>query len=170
MLKFIRPDRERIPTDVERAPICAMIEDALVEKWLLKAKNDSPEVPLLIDESKEYNFDCGGMVRQKEPVLELEIDDWTIRTRLRHADVLQGLCRTTQTHADWLGPHVWVPGYWIKAVFTVETGARIVEWLDRELKSRVGEADQLWTEHESKMSQAGVIVPPRRVLKGQNDD
>lgn len=162
MLKFIRPDRVTVPAGTERITVHAVVESELVEAWL-EGIGQTPW-RILVDDAPEFHFDCGGIVKQNEPILQHQFDGWTLSVLLRHAEDLRECAGRVQEHLDVLGPHVYLPGYWVKAVLTVETGRQIVEWLDYELDGgKIAEADQQWAEHAEQMREKGVYVPPRRI-------
>lgn len=156
-LTYIRPDMSTMPADTERVTVRAVVERSLVRGWL----EEVGETPwrLITEEVSEFHFDAGGIALRDEPSLELVIDSWKFSVFVRHADVLHDQCRRVMTHLAKVGLHVWLPGYWTKAVLSVETGEKIAAWLDQEAYEE--QADSLWEQHLGTMRGAGVIVPPR---------
>jgi len=159
MLKFIHPDLETIPSDAEEAAIHAVVEEPFVDVWLAGVKSLPGEI--VVEDCEEYGFDCGGIVHGDEPTLEQKFDDWTLKVLTRHAEYLHKYCARVMTHMEDFGPHIWLPGHWVKAVLTVETGNKIKEWLDKEMPAQIAVADQWWAKHNEKMAKIGVHVPPR---------
>ncbi len=161
-LTFIRPECLVPPDGGDEITVHAFVEDCFVDAWLRKIG----ETPwkIIVEPAREFAFDAGGIVSMKEPEIRKEFQDFSVSLLLRHADVLLEQLAKTQTHLADLGPHVWVHGYWTKAIFQVETAGNIAEWLTKELEGGVGQADQLWADHCETMRGIGVHVPKRRLV------
>ena len=160
--KFIHPDMKTVPAGIDSAMIHVVVEGPLVDKWLSHAHEKPVPYEIVVEDCDSYHFDCGGAVHKDEPVLKTDVG-FEISVLLRHAEHLQGYSRKLQTHLDWLSINLLLPGYWVKAVLTVETGERIAAWLDEELRSGIAKSDQLWAEHREMMGRLGVYVPERDV-------
>lgn len=160
-MKWIRPDMMTIGEHRE-VTTNAVVCDELVEAWL-GLIGETPWT-VLVDECNDYQFDAGGICKSDEPICRTEISgiEWSVM--LRHADVFPGTLREEMTHLPEIGPHVWVKGFRVSAILTVDIGEKLAVWMENEASSRVGEADQLWAEHNAAAAKAGMYVPPRRVL------
>ena len=161
-MKYIHPDMTTLPDGAEQVTIHAWVEEPLVEQWL--AEIGETPWKILVEEADQFCFDAGGAVQRDEPQLRHCFGDWTLTVLLRHADVLKRQCRTNVREGGVggkLGPHLFLNGYWNKAILAMESGRLLSEWIDGELDGRIGEADQLWASHCEVMGKVGVRVPPR---------
>lgn len=156
MFKHIYPDHKTIPDGTEFVTANVIIEESLATMWLEEI-GDTPW-DIIVKDASEYWFDIGGSMGMDEPTLEHTVNGLDISVLLRHAEVLQKRCRDTQTCLDYLGEHIYLPGRWISAVLTIDTGNKIGDWIDDALESRIGESDQLWSAHQDKLKSAGVCV------------
>jgi len=165
MLKFIRPDLKTIPLDTDRCTVHAVVEECLADAWLASVTQEKGPWEILVSDESAFHYDIGGSVGMDEPLMSYDLGDWSLSVLVRHAEYLQKPCRRIQTHLDWLGDHIWLAGWRCHGVLTVETGEAIATWLDEELPSRIGESDQLWSEHQEAVASCGVDVMPRTLRK-----
>lgn len=164
MLKYIYPDMNTVPEDAERVTIHAVVENPLADKWLAYLNTKKKPETILVKDVTEFGFDGGGMVHRDEPTLTLDVNGWTFSVMLRQAELLPGMCRRIQSHIEELGPHVYLRGYWVSGILTVESGEKIAEWIESQMPQIVAKSDQLWAEFREKVTKAGAHVP-ERVLK-----
>lgn len=160
-MKFINPDMSKMPEGAERKPNHVVIEDHFVEPWLEDLDDHGFEIK--VEDCDCFDYDCGGIVSLKEPTLSYKMPDFRLGLLTRHVDYLHEAITRVQTHLDNLGPHVWLRGYWVSAVFTVERAKEIESWLDEIMPAAIAESDQWWAHHRETMANHNVLVPPRRL-------
>lgn len=143
-MKFIGPDIKRIPPDTEKTPISAVVDDALADGWFRRVSRHG--IPIVLEEVREFTCDRGGAFLVGEPQLSHNFGDWSFSGLLRHVEDLPDLCRKVRPADEWIGPHVWLPGRWVKGVLTPEKGEQLAAWLDSVLPAAIAEADKWWDE------------------------
>ena len=158
-LKYIRPDMATVPVGTQKVTKHVVVEGRLIGQWLARV-GTTPWTMLASDE-REYCFDCGGIVGIGEPRIACDLSCWSFSVRVRHAEYALPYCRNVHDHLEWLGPHIYLPAYWVPAILTPETGERLCAWLESQLPLIVDEASELWANHRKAMAIAGVYVPPK---------
>lgn len=161
-MKHIYPDYIKIPPEQERAPANVIVEDPLSDIWYNHYSKEDKEILIVdnIEPGEKICFDCGGIYKQGEPELKKEINGYIFSCLLRHASYMYEYSQKIMTHLDYLGKHIYLPGYWIKIILTVETGDKIKEWLESQYDE--DEAEWEWFKYYEALSNIPNVHIPKR--------
>lgn len=159
-MKYIYPSLEsyKDKTNDDKKIVHAGVEDCFVEAWLALIRKDFGDKEadnLIIEDRNQFSIDGGGMVRAGEPIVEVEVNGCKFSTFLRQVEFALPILRVIQTiYQEELGPHVFIPGKWIKLLLTVETAEAIAKAFEKEAEERKEELESEWASYQKRTYEA----------------